>query len=78
MGGVIVDREKSTSDNGKRETWGKSFANFLASPESESFSEEGLRSERKAIQRPSGDHLGSTSCPDWVSWMSEPVLASSR
>jgi hypothetical protein len=30
-------------------------------PESESFSEGGLRSERKAIQRPSGDHLGSVS-----------------
>ena len=28
-----------------------------------------LRSERKAIQRPSGDHLGSESWPDCVSWI---------
>src|ERR1051326_8021749 len=35
-----------------------------------------LRSERKAIQRPSGDHCGSVSCPDCVScvrrWLAAP------
>ena len=30
----------------------------IVASESESFSEEALRSERNAIQRPSGDHLG--------------------
>jgi len=32
-----------------------------------------LRSERKAIQRPSGDRWGELSRPDWVSWIKAPA-----
>ena len=44
------------------------FVSLESESESESpaFSAELLRSERNAIQRPSGDHLGSESCPDCV------------
>jgi hypothetical protein len=34
-----------------------------------------LRFDKKAIQRPLGDHCGSESCPDCVSWLSEPPFA---
>src|SRR5215469_4885776 len=44
--------------------------------ESPSFSRETLRLEKKAIHLPSGDHFGSESWPDCVSWIS--VLLSSR
>ena len=40
--------------------------NRQSESESPAFSAELLRSERNAIQRPSGDHLGSESCPDCV------------
>src|SRR6202023_333627 len=47
------------------------------SSESPPLSAVNFRSERKAIQRLSGDHLGWSSWPDCVNWMSELPLASS-
>ena len=51
------------------------FLLSLSSSDSSGSSDWASRSERKAIDFPSGDHCGSESCPDWVSGTIAPSLS---